>query len=207
MNIKKIYFIMLLSIVVLMSSCGEDKAITIIKNSYLDDFPQKTIGNAVRSFFKEGDKWVSIRSENDDKVKVVCEGAYLVGESPNRLSISFLYDETAKTFELSEMSAYAGLIFSPAMQLEILCEIYELSAAEKNTMLFDAWITELKEFLEMARTINNTTDGKEAEQLYNEMRERYENVEEYSNKIDEDSLSAEQTELAKSLLWELALIN
>lgn len=202
---KNILAVLTCTLTVLLASCGEDKAITAIKNARLSDFPQKTVGEAVAGFLADDTEWGVSRDPSGGSTAVFCKGSYLDDGVPSRLSLSFSLDEKTGSFELTDM-AESGVSLPAGRSLATLCDIYGLSEGEKNTLLFDAFEEEAKKLIDLGKELKRTRDTDEQLRLYDELVRQQAVVQDYNGAVDGNSLSAEQTKRAAEILWDLSLL-
>ena len=66
---------------VVLTSCGENKAVKMIKSATLAEFPTAVIGEAFDSVYQQPE-WSAIR--NNGKTSVWCKGTVLYADEPSR---------------------------------------------------------------------------------------------------------------------------
>lgn len=107
-------------------SCGESAAVKTIKQSYFSSYPNKTIGEAVDSFFDEPE-WESGKPADEslkDYTLVNCSGKIFFDDELSTAEIQFLLNDKTGEFELNALEIN-GVPQNKFMQIGLLEAMYE----------------------------------------------------------------------------------
>lgn len=117
------YFIIFVNFFI---GCTYDKAIYMVKNSYFDEYPSKTVGEAVDGFFGDP-QWssgVPVDSELNGFTIVNCNGYITYNDEPAEAVIQFLLDETDGSFVFNAFEIN-GVPQNQYRKIELLNLMYE----------------------------------------------------------------------------------
>lgn len=197
---KKNFFVFsmfLYMLMVVLTSCGEDKAVKAIKSATLTEFPKVTVGEAFDGVYQQSEWSVS---RDSGKASVWCKGTVLYADEPTRLYIGFSLDEETGEFEISDM-LLDNTPLNAAMQVKTLCDIYGEDAIE---MLVTRIEDDIKQATALIKKLKRAK-GDEQDTLLAEYNSLSDDIQDISHILDDDDLTTSQKTRLESALWDLAL--
>lgn len=189
--------VFLYTLMVVLTSCGENKAVKMIKSAMLAEFPTAVIGEAFDSVYQQPE-WSAIR--NNGKTSVWCKGTVLYADEPSRLYIGFLLDEETGEFEISEM-LLDNASLTPAMQIKILCDIYGEDAVEKLVTRIE---DDIKLAIEVIKKMKKAK-AEEKDELLSEYEPIAADIQDIAQILDENDLNSSQMSRLQTALWDFSL--
>ncbi len=190
--------VFLYTLMVILTSCGENKAVKMIKSSTLAEFPTAIIGVAFDSVYQQSE-WSALR--DNGTTSVWCKGTVLYDDESTRLDIGFLLNEETGEFEISEM-LLDDTSLTPAMQIKILCDIYGEDAVETLVTRIE---DDVKQATEIIKKMKNA-EADEKESLLSDFEPIAADIQDITQILDENDLNSSQRSRLQSAMWNLALL-
>ena len=190
--------VFLYTLMVILTSCGENKAVKMIKSATLAEFPTAIIGDAFDSVYQQSE-WSALR--DNGTTSVWCKGTVLYDDESTRLDIGFLLNEETGEFEISEM-LLDDTSLTPAMQIKILCDIYGEDAVETLVTRIE---DDVKQATEIIKKMKNA-EADEKESLLSDFEPIAADIQDITQILDENDLNSSQRSRLQSAMWNLALL-
>ena len=198
---KKNLFVLsmfLYTLMVVLTSCSENKAVKMIKSATLAEFPTAIIGDAFDSVYQQSE-WSALR--DNGTTSVWCKGTVLYDDESTRLDIGFLLNEETGEFEISEM-LLDDTSLTPAMQIKILCDIYGEDAVETLVTRIE---DDVKQATEIIKKMKNA-EADEKESLLSDFEPIAADIQDITQILDENDLNSSQRSRLQSAMWNLSLL-
>lgn len=189
--------VFLYTLMVVLTSCGENKAVKMIKSATLANFPTAIIGDAFDSVYQQSE-WSALR--DNGTTSVWCKGTVLYDDEPTRLDIGFLLNEETGEFEISEMLLDNASI-TPAMQIKILCDIYGEDAVETLVTRIE---DDIKLAIEVIKKMKKAK-AEEKDELLSEYEPIAADIQDIAQILDENDLNSSQMSRLQTALWDFSL--